>query len=293
MIDLEEEAREEIREAGLDIEDGEDKAVRSRKWFITIWDLDDRDLIMSARAKYILVSDDDHTKEGQLHWHAVLQYKDSNQRLRTRNAHWIKCMNLFKAIEYCKKKGPNYFEKGNVELNTRNKEEWNGFIEKCKKASPKEMIDSEYSMMYARYLKFAGTVNVLYRRLDRLEELKNEWIWGRPGSGKTRYVWDNYESLYVKNMNKWWDGYNDEENVLIDDWDPEKGKLLVQYLKIWGDRYPFLGETKGSSSLIRPKRILITSNYSLEDCFQGVDYTAIKRRFKTIHMDTLNQRDEN
>ena len=293
MINLDEQAREEINEAGLANEDGEDRAVRSRKWFITIWDIEDKYKIMSARASYILVSDNDHTQGGQLHWHAVLQYKSSCPRIRTINAHWLKCHNIVKAIAYCKSKGQDYFEKGTAEVCTRNVNEWSGFIEKCKKASPKEMIESEYSMLYARYWRFAGTVNVLYRKLERLDELNNEWIWGRPGSGKTRYVWDNFSSLYVKNMNKWWDGYDNEENVLIDDWDPEKGKLLVQYLKIWGDRYPFLGETKGSSSLIRPKRILITSNYSLEDCFQGVDYTAIKRRFKTVHMDTLNQRDEN
>ena len=288
MIDREEELNEEIQEAGIV---ADNSGPRSRRWFITIWNLNDKRMIINSKSKYCLVSDDDHTRDGQLHWHAVLIWKDSNRRLNTENAHWLRLINLPKAVEYCKSKGPRFVEIGFIDLNPGNACEWRYFVDKCKVCTPKELIDSEYSQMYARYMKFAGTVNVMYRMKERLEELDNYWIYGPPGTGKTRYVWDNYASLYVKNMNKWWDGYNDEVNVLIDDWDPERGKVLCYYLKIWADRYPFLGETKGSSCMIRPTRILITSNYSLEDCFEGEEYAAIKRRFKVIHMDRLNEHD--
>ena len=125
-----------------------------------------------------------------------------------------------------------------------------------------------------------------YNRPAILDELVNEWYWGEPGTGKTRKAWEENPGLYVKNINKWWDHYENEDVVLLDDWDPNH-KCLVQYLKTWADRYPFCAEVKGSSRLIRPKKIIVTSNYPIEDCFDPIDAEAIRRRFKVTHFDTF------
>jgi MoxR-like ATPase len=61
----------------------------------------------------------------------------------------------------------------------------------------------------------------------------------------------------------------------------------VQHLKIWGDRYPFIGETKGSAVMVEPRRffVIITSNFPMEQCFtRQEDLEALKRRFHVIHM---------
>lgn len=120
-------------------------------------------------------------------------------------------------------------------------------------------------------------------------ELINEWIYGPPGSGKTKYVFDTYDidNLYIKNAKtKWWDGYNGQEIVLIDDFDMD---CVHQghYLKIWADRYPVNCEVKGGSRLIRPKKIIVTSNYTIGQLFFDSEMAAaINRRFKSIHMTT-------
>lgn len=112
--------------------------------------------------------------------------------------------------------------------------------------------------------------------------LKHFWIYGPAGCGKTSWVWEaKPEDLYVKNANKWWDGYKNQNIVLIDDWDPSH-KVLAHHLKQWADRYPFLGEMKGAGRLMRPAHIIITSNYSIEECFEGPDVDAMKRRFTMI-----------
>lgn len=88
------------------------------------------------------------------------------------------------------------------------------------------------------------------------------------------------------------DEYNNQEVVIIDDWSPNH-ECLIWHLKIWADRYPFNAETKGSSMLIRPKKIIITSNYAIEECFHNEqDIEAIKRRFKDTKFLTLKNLDD-
>jgi len=114
------------------------------------------------------------------------------------------------------------------------------------------------------------------------DQLLHWWIVGGTGSGKSYGVFRTVgeENYYRKDANnKWWDGYKYQEWVLIDDYQPLWKERAV--LKNWADHYPFRAEVKGSSMQIRPKHVIITSNYSIDDAhFEPHDIAPIKRRFK-------------
>lgn len=261
---------------------------RNRLWMGTIWLEEDKDLIKSLDHKYLIISDDDHTEEEQLHWHCVIQFNNARVHPRTSTAHWEVPRSIMEARQYCLEKGPNYYEDGALQIACQKAEDWKGFVEKCKVSNPKEMIDSPFSQLYARFRSFAGEVHNQFAELKILDgELQNEWLYGQAGTGKTKKAWDENPELYVKAINKWWDGYHGQDVVLLDDWDPKK-EGMESYLKIWSDRYPFRAETKGSSMMIRPKKIIVTSNYSIEECFTNPeDAMAIKRRFKVTKFSKL------
>lgn len=129
---------------------------------------------------------------------------------------------------------------------------------------------------------------------------KNLWVYGQPGTGKSRWAHNllPMEQIYKKNVNKWWDGYEDlsVKIVLIEDFPIDDKKWLINIVKIWADRYPFNGEVKGGTVKVTPGRwlLIVTSNHSIEEVFNECpidDVNAIRRRFKEIEFVTggLNQ----
>jgi hypothetical protein len=122
---------------------------------------------------------------------------------------------------------------------------------------------------------------------DGILSRKNVWTWGPAGVGKNR--WANNLVVGRPTMET-----RTVRKVVIEDWPASpQGDVLCQHLKIWGDRYCFCGETKGSSiPMMSGKFFLrITSNYPIKSCFQREeDYMAIKRRFCEIAMTKENSK---
>lgn len=111
------------------------------------------------------------------------------------------------------------------------------------------------------------------------------WVYGVTGAGKSRYVRDTFTDIYMKPINKWWDGYQNQKHVLLDDFGKEHS-VLGYHLKIWGDRYAFPGEVKGSTICLRPETVIVTSQYHPRDIW-GSDpesLDALLRRFRLLYI---------
>lgn len=154
---------------------------------------------------------------------------------------------------------------------------------------PREvLLESE---LYMRHHRHCDAVIDFYYPPKELPELNNEWYYGPVGVGKSRKVRGENPDAYWKAMNKWWDDYHDQDVVILEDIEPQH-KHMGWFIKIWADHYPFRAEYKGGSRMIRPKRIIVTSNYSPEEIFdEPLVVQAVQRRFKIIHFmgDFLSQ----
>lgn len=71
--------------------------------------------------------------------------------------------------------------------------------------------------------------------------------------------------------------------VIIEDVSPEDKRIGAQ-LKIWSDRYPFRANYKlEPSKMIRPGKIIVTSNYKITDLSDDPRvYNPLYRRFKVV-----------
>ncbi|QXP08565.1 MAG: replication associated protein [Arizlama virus] len=178
----------------------------------------------------------------------------------------------------------NYCTKGGI----ANKERWDN-IKSLAKENRLDEIDSEI------YLKHYNTLKTIAKdhmeRPDDLTEGKvGLWYWGKAGTGKTMSALREFPDSYRKCANnKWWDGYQGEDSVLIDDLD-KSHEYMGFHLKIWADRYAFIAESKGSARYVRPKHVIVTSNWHPKDIW-CVEQTLepIMRRFKIVRFLSLTE----
>lgn len=217
----------------------------------------------------------------------LTQVKELNDK-----AHWeiAKGTNQ-QAADYCKKDG-DYVEKGTIPLeparlgNKANQEKWR-LINDLAKAGNLNEIDTKFPKVWNTSYRNLKSIKVDHMKpLADLDEPCGVWLYGASGAGKTLKARTDYPNAYLKLPNKWWDGYQGEDNVIIDDMDCNHA-YMGYHLKIWSDRYSHLAEVKGSTIVVRPRRLIITSQYRIKDIWKNEPETvsALLRRFKEVYVD--------
>lgn len=127
--------------------------------------------------------------------------------------------------------------------------------------------------------------------LQALPQLKNLWLWGKSGCGKTTIATTKFGEYYFKDKTKWWDLYTNQPTVVCEDVD-RSWNSVAEFFKIWCDHNPFSGECKGGTLRLRPERIIVTSNLTLEEFFTGAgvkDVSPYVRRFREYQVESVQQ----
>ena len=264
---------------------------RSRNWCFTVNNYNDEDikLIAEWNVKYVVYGKEIGVK-GTPHLQGFVIMKQQTKLCGMKKlhgtAHWEICMGKWEQnYEYCTKDG-DFTEHGDkpttkLERGKGEQDRWELSWTAAQEGRIED-IPADIKMRFYRTIKECMRDHM--QKPDDADGVTGVWIYGPPGCGKSRSARAKYPGAYLKGQNKWWDGYQDEEFVILDDFDTG---ALGHHLKIWADRYSFLAEVKGGTLHIRPKVIVVTSNYHPEHVKFEWDSDmaeAIKRRFKVIKM---------
>ena len=169
------------------------------------------------------------------------------------------------------------FEFGIKPVKQASKTDWK---EVWDKAAAGDLMSIPDNIRVTHYTKLKAIAKDFVKVSGSEPFTKGHWWYGPSGSGKSSTARAEYPDLFQKLCNKWWDGYQGQETVLIEDVDPKNAEHLGYHLKLWGDHYHCPGETKGGMVALTHKRLIITSQYKPEEIWTDQQtLEAIHRRY--------------
>jgi hypothetical protein len=191
---------------------------------------------------------------------------------------------------YCSKDG-DVFEKGVKPLS--NKEKGENERERCKRnldALIDGRLDEVDVDIIAKQLKnYQYGANAIRDFRNKPVDLEGvacahfEWHTGVHGSGKTEFTTKVDPKPFIWTPDSGWNDYNYQESVVMQDIDSSACPSVHQ-IKLWCDLAAFQARILYGTKHIRPKKISVTSNETIEECYARwpKHVPAIARRF-TVH----------
>jgi hypothetical protein len=260
---------------------------RYRSWCFTLNNYTDEHLekLGALECKYIVYGKEVGAN-GTPHLQGYVTFKDPIPKKRAikrlRGAHVsVAKGNALQNYEYCTKDGA-FTERGTRPLTANEKgakgtEYWEG-IKAAAVSGDLDQVDAKTYVNMYRTL-----VSIKKDHMSKpapLASTTGEWWYGPSGTGKSRLARETYPDAYIKGSNKWWDGYRGEATVIIEDLD-KFNVAMGGDLKRWCDHYSFPAEVKGGGMNIRPKKIIMTSQYKIDEIWDDqATQDALDRRCK-------------
>ena len=220
---------------------------------------------------------------GTPHYQGFIRLKNAMtfhtiQKFLTRARIVVANGNDFQNQKYCAEDGNLLFEHGEpTEQGKRSDLKEIAQLIKNKKITLEEIM-FEHPEMYLRYSRsFEKMFNAVMT--PRSTPPQVFWRWGLAGTGKTRFCIENHPDHYVKDGTMWWDGYKQQEAIIIDDFDNQiPYRTLLRML----DRYVYQGQVKGGYVQIDSPYIYITCEFPPEHYWFGNELAQVKRRLTSV-----------
>lgn len=191
---------------------------------------------------------------------------------------------------YCSKpetrlRGP--YEFGTIRMGQGTRRDLLEFNQGIREGMTNKQLIETYTQQFYKYYKVIDHVRMVYTE-KRSWPMENIVYWGDSGSGKTRRALEEAgDSVYFvskgdANQSTWWDGYEGQNTVILDDF---YGWLPWTFMLRLLDRYPFSVQYKGGSREFISKKIIITSNTAPETWYKNIpnnDFTPFRRRLTNV-----------
>lgn len=186
-------------------------------------------------------------------------------------------------LDYVSKTGPPDYEHGVLKTQGQRSdlEEVAELINQGKKVREVSMLKP------CQYIRYASGIErlIFQRQTVRSWITIGYWLSGETGAGKSRWANINFPDAYYKDPETdWWDGYQQQETVIVDDYRPSKSLSFAKILRIV-DRYPLTVQVKCGTAQFASKRIVFTSPQPLRATFSACewlheeDLAQLERRF--------------
>jgi len=127
----------------------------------------------------------------------------------------------------------------------------------------------------SEFIKYHKGIQAMQAAIQQVRKwiTKVYWYYGPTGTGKSKTVYDKAYAgepteWYTKmGSNKWWDGYEGQPYIIIDDY--RRDLCTFSQLLRLCDRYPMLVECKGTSTQFLAKEIYITTPLNPRETWEG------------------------
>lgn len=185
-------------------------------------------------------------------------------------------------LAYCSKEDKEPYQIG-VPQTVGKRNDLTKAIAMAKEKKTLQEIAKECPEQFIKYHRgLERLVSSFQKPRDRNDPPQVYWIWGETGVGKTRFAFDQLpeEQIYIKDSTQWWDGYSQQECILIDDFD---GKWEFRDFLRLLDRYKYRGQIKGGYVEINSSFIIITCEFPPQTYWQGNGLAQVLRRITEVH----------
>lgn len=290
----------------------------ARHWVFTIQiDSDDEETMemreawtpphVGGRLRFICCQRERGGQTGRRHWQGYVQLTQACRHTQVRTIlacswAWVKPARGTpeQCVAYCTKEdtrmpGCMPYRMGSLAENQGKRSDLVDVFDMVKRGARTSEVMEAFPASYIRYHR--GIENAIYVQSQAVaskteRDVEVVVVWGPPGTGKTRFVYDTYgyDSTYSLNVGTgktWWNGYVGQKTVVVDDF---AGGLSYRFLLNLTDRYPLQVETKGGMVFLECTRVIFTSNLHWSDWYQRDeqarrDIRALQRRIsKVIHV---------